>query len=165
MKRSSRSPPSRFRRGRLSVRLRPAPHLRIERRGSRGALLWLAVVAACLQLAGCMVGPDYKRPPVVQPDGFKSQAVSEPAPSIGPGINEIKDINDWWRLYADPNLDQLIATATTSNQTVAIAVAQVDQARALARIAASYLAPTISVDPSFSRTRYSGTRANAATGQ
>jgi multidrug efflux system outer membrane protein len=106
-----------------------------------------------------MVGPNYKRPPVVQPDGFKSQAVNEPAPSIAPGIK------DWWRLYTDPNLDQLIATATASNQTLQIAVAQVDQARALARIAASYLAPTISVNPSFSRARFSGSRDSTTTGQ
>ena len=72
---------------------------------------------------------------------------------------------EWWRLYADPNLDQLIATATASNQTIALAVARVDEARALARVAASYLAPTISVSPSFSRVRYSGTRDSTTTGQ
>jgi multidrug efflux system outer membrane protein len=119
-------------------------------------VLRFALVAASLQLAGCMVGPDYKRPPVVQPDGFKSQTVSQPAPPIAP---------EWWRLYADTSLDQLIATATASNQTLKLAVARVDQARALARIAASYLAPTISVDPSVSRTRYSGSRDSAVTGQ
>ena len=131
----------------------------------------IALAAACLQLAGCMVGPDYKRPPVVQPDGFKSsldsarddperaegsQTVSAPAPPIA---------TDWWRLYADPNLDQLIATATASNQSLKLAVARVDEARALARVAASYLAPTISVNPSFSRARYSGSRDSATTGQ
>jgi multidrug efflux system outer membrane protein len=103
-----------------------------------------------------MVGPGYKRPPVVQPGGFKSQALNEAAPPIA---------TDWWRLYADPNLDQLIATATASNQTLKLAVARVDEARALARIAASYLAPTISVNPSFSRVRYSGSRDSTATGQ
>ena len=115
-----------------------------------------ALAAASLPLAGCMVGPDYVRPPVVQPEGFKSQTVNQPAPPIAP---------EWWRMYADPDLAQLIATATASNQSIALAVARVDEARALARIAASYLAPTISVDPSFSRVRSSGTRDNATTGQ
>jgi multidrug efflux system outer membrane protein len=41
----------------------------------------------------------------------------------------------------------------------------VDEARALARVAASYLAPTISLDPSLSRTRLSGTRTSTGTGQ
>jgi outer membrane protein, multidrug efflux system len=116
-------------------------------------------VAACVQLAACMVGPDYKRPPVVQPDGFKSQVLGQPAPPIAPVMK------DWWRLYADPNLDQLIGTATASNQSLKLAVARVDEARALARVAASYLAPTISVDPSFARVRYSGSRASTTTGQ
>ena len=137
----------------MSVRSRPPARLRSER---PGGLLRFALVAASLQLAGCMVGPDYKRPPVVQPEGFKSETVSQPAPPIA---------TDWWRLYADPNLDQLIATATASNQSLKLAVARVDEARALARIAASYLAPTISVDPSFSRVRYSGSRDSTTTGQ
>jgi multidrug efflux system outer membrane protein len=118
-----------------------------------------ALAAASLQLAGCMVGPHYVRPPVVQPAGFKAQAASEPAPPIAP------DIKDWWRLYSDPNLDQLIATATASNQTLKVAVGRVDEARALARIAASYLAPTISVNPSFSRARYSASRDSTVSGQ
>ena len=122
-----------------------------------------ALIVPCVLLAGCMVGPDYKRPPVVEPQGFKSSldpsrndAVAAPAPRVAP---------EWWRLYGDANLDQLIATATASNQTLKLAVARVDEARALARVAASYLAPTISVDPSFARTRISGTRASPTTGQ
>jgi len=103
-----------------------------------------------------MVGPNYVRPPMAPPDGFKSQTVREPASPVAP---------DWWRLYADPNLDHLIETATASNQTLKVAVARVDEARALARIAGSYLAPTISFSPSFSRTRYSGSRDSATTGQ
>ena len=58
---------------------------------------------------------------------------------------------EWWRLYRDPDLDRLIATANASNQTLKQAVAAVDQARALARVAASYLAPTISANPTFTR--------------
>jgi multidrug efflux system outer membrane protein len=107
-------------------------------------------------LAGCMVGPNYKRPPLVPPAAFKSQTNSEPTPPIA---------SEWWRLYADPNLDHLIETATTSNQSLKLTVARVDEARALARVAASYLAPTISAAPSFSRVRYSGTRDSPTTGQ
>jgi multidrug efflux system outer membrane protein len=93
---------------------------------------------------------------VVEPNGFKSQAGSAPAPRIAP---------EWWRLYGDPNLDQLIATATASNQSLQLAAARVDEARALARVAASYLAPTISINPTVSRARYSGSRDSTATGQ
>jgi multidrug efflux system outer membrane protein len=113
-------------------------------------------VASSLALAGCMVGPNYVRPPLVPPEGFKSQAVSEPGPPIAA---------EWWRLYGDPNLDQLISTATASNQSLKLAVARVDEARAVARVAGSYLAPTIAANPSFSRARYSGTRDSPTRGQ
>jgi len=104
----------------------------------------------------CMVGPDYVRPSVEQPARFKSQAVSE----LGAPIQA-----EWWRLYSEPELEGLIATANESNQTLRQAVARVDEARALARVAGSFLYPTISNDPSFSRTRYSANRDSAVTGQ
>ena len=103
-----------------------------------------------------MVGPDYVRPPIETPGSFKSQADSKPAPLISP---------EWWRLYDDADLDQLIATATASNQTLQQAVAAVDQARALARIARSYLAPTISMNPTFTRQRTSATHNSSITGK
>jgi multidrug efflux system outer membrane protein len=114
------------------------------------------VVVLSVLLSGCMVGPNYKRPPVVQPEEFKSQAANGDAPLIAP---------EWWRLYREPELDRLIATANASNQTMKQAVAAVDQARALARVAGSYRYPTISLDPSFARTRTSATRDSAVTGQ
>src|SRR4029077_11083242 len=101
-----------------------------------------------------MVGRKYVRPTTEQPTGFKSQPGSEASPPIAA---------DWWRLYADPELDQLIGTAQRSNQTLGRAVARVDEARALARVAGSYLYPTVSLDPSYSRTRYSGARASTIT--
>jgi multidrug efflux system outer membrane protein len=114
------------------------------------------LVALTVLLAGCTVGPNYKRPPVAQPEGFKTPAASGEAPRLAP---------EWWRLYGESELDRLIATANDSNQTVRQAVAAVDQARALARVAGSYRYPTISLDPSFARTRTSATRVSAVTGQ
>jgi multidrug efflux system outer membrane protein len=116
-----------------------------------GAFSTVSVMAGA-----CMVGPDYVRPSVEQPARFKSQAISE----VGPPIPQ-----EWWRLYREPELDRLIATATESNQTLRQAVARVDEARALARVAGSFLYPTISTTPSFSRTRYSANRDSTLTGQ
>src|SRR5882762_4595024 len=115
------------------------------------ALSTVSVVAA-----GCAVGPNFARPAVEEPALFKSGGAGEPAPPIQ---------TDWWRLYGDLGLDQLIASAHASNQTLQQAVARVDQARALARVAGSFLYPTISADPSYSRTRYSGNRRSINTGQ
>jgi multidrug efflux system outer membrane protein len=117
----------------------------------------LATLSTVSVMAGaCMVGPDYVRPSVEQPARFKSQAISE----VGPPISE-----EWWRLYREPELDRLIAIASESNQTLRQAVARVDEARALARVAGSYLYPTISNDPSFRRQRYSANRESTITGK
>jgi len=123
-------------------------------------LLRLRVLAALptvsVMAGACMVGPDYVRPSVEEPARFKSQAVSE----LGPPIPA-----EWWQLYREPELDRLIATATESNQTLRQAVARVDEARALARVAGSFLYPTISSNPRFSHTRYSANRDSTVTGQ
>jgi multidrug efflux system outer membrane protein len=105
---------------------------------------------------GCMVGPDFVRPAMEQPPRFKSQADGEAGPPVPA---------EWWQLYRDPALDQLVATARTSNQNIRLAVARVDEARALARVAGSYLFPTIDANPSFSRTRYSANRDSTITGK
>src|ERR1700704_568332 len=114
-----------------------------------------AVVMIAATFSGCMVGPEYVRPPVERSAAFKS-----PAPEAGQAAIP----EEWWRLYRDPDLDALITMANASNQTLRQAVARVDQARALARVAASYKYPTISVDPIVSRQRLSANRASAITG-
>jgi multidrug efflux system outer membrane protein len=102
-----------------------------------------------------LLGPNYVRPKVEQPAQFKSQADKEPAPAIA---------RDWWRLYGDPELDQLIVTANASNQSLRLAVARVDEARALARVAGSYLYPTLSANPTLTYAHESGNRESTITG-
>src|SRR2546426_11747342 len=87
------------------------------------AALW----AVCAMAGGCMVGPNYARPAGEQPAHFKSEADSEPAPYIA---------REGWRLYGDPELDRLIATATASGPTLRQAAARDDDGPALARGAA-----------------------------
>jgi multidrug efflux system outer membrane protein len=116
-----------------------------------GTLLSLAIVPP-----GCEVGPNYARPKVEQPLAFKSPPTTEPSQPIP---------TDWRRLYNDPQLDHLIATANESNQNLRQAVACVDQARALAHVAASFLLPTVTANPSFSRTLTSANKASTTTGK
>lgn len=116
----------------------------------------VALAGVTLLASGCLVGPDFKRPAVEQPSHFKSQADDEAGPPVPA---------EWWKLYRDPELDRLIATAQASNQNIRLAVARVDQARALARVAGSFLYPTITADPRFSHTTYSANRISANTGR
>ena len=79
--------------------------------------------AACLALAGCAVGPDYKAPPTPTTAGFAAAtpAIATPAAPSG----------DWWRLYQDPALDGLIQAALANNKDIAVAAANLAEARGL----------------------------------
>jgi multidrug efflux system outer membrane protein len=119
---------------------------------TRTVALSITVVIA----AGCAVGPKYVRPPVDQPAHFTSEPTDDAAPLIAP---------EWWRLYNDSELDRLIASAHVSNQTLQQAVAAVDHARALTRVARSYLYPSIALNLNFLRQRLSANRESSITGQ
>jgi outer membrane protein, multidrug efflux system len=122
--------------------------------GYRPPLQLLVIITALA--AGCTVGPKYVRPAVDQPPHFKSQPADNAAPLIAP---------EWWRLYNEPEIERLIASAHASNQTLQQAVAAVEQARALTRVARSYLYPSIALNSAFVRERLSATRASTITGQ
>jgi multidrug efflux system outer membrane protein len=94
-----------------------------------------------LLLAGCSVGPEYQRPEMPLPAQFPA-----PAQSAGPQIPA-----DWWKLYGDPQLDQLVEAVRTRNADLRIAAAQVEEAEAVMRQARAALFPEIT--GTFTRTR------------
>lgn len=95
-----------------------------------------------LLLTGCTtVGPDYKRPEAPVPAQFPvSSAPGEPA------IQQ-----DWWTLYSDATLNELVASARANNADLRVAAAQVQEAEAVMRQARAALFPEIT--GSFTRTR------------
>jgi multidrug efflux system outer membrane protein len=86
-------------------------------------------------LTACAVGPDYKRPAVVEPPSFRSQV--GPAEAIS-----LADV-PWWEAFHDPVLQQLIQEALASNYNVQVAVARVQEARAQVGVARSRFFPQI----------------------
>ncbi len=109
-------------------------------------------VVRCAVLAGvgslaaaCMVGPDYKQPPVTAPAAFKEAAPAdwkqaEPRDAIRKG--------KWWELFGDPQLSALEEQVAVSNQSLAQAMAQYQAARAAAWGARANLFPTVTANPS-----------------
>src|SRR6266481_5869949 len=75
-----------------------------------------------LFLAGCAVGPGYRRPTVNAPSAFSSDSVIS--------TNSFADL-PWWKVFHDEALQDLIRTALTNNYDVRIAVARIEQARAI----------------------------------
>jgi len=94
----------------------------------------LAGVAVLLTLAGCTVGPKYKRPVLQPPDKYYTDTA--------PQATSIADL-PWWELFRDPVLRNLILEALKNNYDVNIAAARVEQARAQAGVARSLYFPQI----------------------
>src|SRR6185436_8886934 len=94
---------------------------------------------AAVLLAGCAVGPNYKRPVVDSPEGFRRSATDTNTPS---GTNSFADLG-WWETFQDPQLTAYLAEALTNSWDTKIAAARVLQAEAVARITRSEFMPTI----------------------
>lgn len=106
----------------------------------------LLVLSATTLLAGCALGPDYKRPSLVLPPEWQT----EPA-----GQEMIANLA-WWDLLKDEELRRLIEIALAENKDVQIAVASIDEFRARLGIARSDLYPTIDLSGQAGRVRQSG---------
>jgi NodT family efflux transporter outer membrane factor (OMF) lipoprotein len=85
----------------------------------------IAILAALEILAACTVGPRY-RPPVTA-DGAEAPLVS-----LTPNAETTAlPPDDWWRLYHDSLLDQLLQEAFTANDELKVAQANLSAARAV----------------------------------
>ncbi len=110
----------------------------------------LALPLIVVLLAACALpAPDYQKPAAELPDAWGVAGGRKPLP---PGA-------DWWRIYGDARLSQLVDEALTNNTNLAIAVARVNEARAQMGVLEADLLPTVGA--SFDRSR---TRASVVTG-
>jgi len=107
-----------------------------------------ACVLAIAALAGCApVGPDYQRPSYELPQAYRD---APPAPGA-----QIRA--DWWTLYGDAKLDELVATSLERNSDIRLAVARIEEADANLRVANAAFLPEINVGSTPNRTRFSNT--------
>ncbi len=102
-------------------------------------------IAVVLTLAGCAVGPNYQRPPVNTPAGFRDATNSV-------STNSFADL-PWWGVFKDPVLQDLIHVALTNNYDLRIILTRVDQARALQAQARSQFLPQLGYTGEASRGR------------
>jgi NodT family efflux transporter outer membrane factor (OMF) lipoprotein len=104
-----------------------------------------------MALAGCAVGPDYRRPAAPTSPTYKEAAgwvSAAPADTLEKG--------PWWRLFGDPALDGLEAKVQVNNQNVAAAEAAYRQARALVAEQRAALFPTVNLNASGTRSGSGG---------
>src|SRR6202021_333796 len=103
------------------------------------AALLVGIVTALGLMTGCMMGPKYKRPTVDVPQEFRAPAPQQAAQASSLGNEQ------WWQLYQDPVLTQLIHTAIADNYDVRIAAARVLEAQAEVGITRSNQFPSASI--------------------
>src|SRR5246127_1591937 len=98
-----------------------------------------AALLPLLSLTGCTVGPKYKRPAFQPPANFYSEEQTKQI--------SIADFG-WWELFKDPVLQGLIRDALKNNYDLQLAVARVDQERALVGVSRSQYFPEVGYDAS-----------------
>ncbi len=104
---------------------------------------WLCVAMGGI-LAGCTMGPNYRRPPVAAPPAFRGQPV--------PSAESLADLS-WWEAFPDPVLISLIKEALAANNDLKTAIARVDESRSLAEIARSEYYPRAGYEAGMQRDR------------
>jgi outer membrane protein, multidrug efflux system len=101
----------------------------------------IVVALLPLFLAGCTVGPKYVRPAVQPPANFyaEQQAAANSAADMA-----------WWDLFKDPILQDLIREALKNNYDLQLAMARVEQERALLGVSRSQYYPQVAYGASIS---------------
>ena len=103
--------------------------LRIGSLGIAGLLVWSV---------GCApVGPDYKRPDLLPPVQHRWAENTQSAATLAD--------TPWWQVFDDDALQALIRDAVVHNLDLRVALARVQESRALAGVAKSFLYPEINL--------------------
>ena len=79
----------------------------------------IGIAAILLLSASCKLGPDYRRPVLDTPEDFRGVADEESLANV-----------DWWEIFEDPILRELIDAALEQNQNLLAAAWRIDEARA-----------------------------------
>ncbi len=101
-------------------------------------------------LAGCTVGPNYRRPAVTPPAVFRGSAGTTP-PTDPASLADLK----WFEVFKDEQLQHLVRTALVQNYDLRDAVARVDAARANLGITRADQLPTLAASADITTLRFS----------
>ena len=110
---------------------------------------WIGVALAAGLMAGCAVGPNYRRPAIETPQTFRA-----PAPLPAPEAASLADLK-WWDVFRDEKLQELIRTALAQNYDLRDAVTRVEAARANLGITRSDQFPNLAAGADVSTIRIS----------
>jgi len=104
--------------------------------------LKFCLTTIALSLAGCMMGPDYVRPSAPIAQSYKEASGDWKPVSPKDAVSR----GNWWEIYNDPKLNELMLKVKLNNQTIVAAEAQYRQAKALVDSAQAGLFPNLSLN-------------------
>jgi outer membrane protein, multidrug efflux system len=111
-------------------------------------MMKLAPLIAALVLAGCASVPPIDTASLpAAPAAFKEAGGQWT--TVAPAASQPR--GEWWKAFADPVLDDLVARADRANASIQVAAARLAQARALARSADADRAPQVGLGAGVSR--------------
>src|SRR5580765_7814784 len=108
----------------------------IEMHAGKEKLIVAFLVMLC---SGCAVGPNYKKPAVPVPPGYRGAPAEQTGKSGAASFADQK----WWDAFQDEALRDLIQTALKQNYDVRIAAARILEARAQLGITRADQLPTV----------------------
>ena len=132
----------------------------------------VALAMAFLLTMGCTVGPKYVRPPVQTPTTYKEIPQAAGNESEFWQTSQPRDgtkRGEWWKVFNDPQLNELEDKASSSNQEIVAATNNFLAARALVREARAQYFPTVTTNPGITNERpspgqFGGLRAGSSMG-
>jgi outer membrane protein, multidrug efflux system len=106
-----------------------------------------AIVLSAL-LAGCTVGPDYRKPPILSSHAPGAALTGADDPAFD---QKAQVPGRWWQLYNDPLFDTLEEKALTRNTDLRVALATLEQAQAELRGVELRSTPqtSLTIDPTY----------------
>jgi NodT family efflux transporter outer membrane factor (OMF) lipoprotein len=134
--------------------------MKILTRKPGNGIIQLCAAALLLLLAGCVVGPKYHPPSPPQPPPAAYKELPTQSQEAGlwtpaqPADAKLR--GKWWEIFNDPELNALEEQLDINNQNIKQSFENFMEARAVVREARSQYFPTLTVAPSFNRSRTSG---------
>ena len=95
-----------------------------------------------LLMCGCMVGPNYQRPGYPVPSTYRGEGPGIPTRPAEASFGDLQ----WFQVFKDPKLQELIEIALKENYDVQIAAQRVLAAREQVTIQKSFLFPTMNAN-------------------
>ena len=120
---------------------------------ARRFLSWQAAHAGLIMvmmLTGCAVGPDYQRPAVELPSVYPETPQADKSKAEEGAVSA-----QWWTLYNDATLNDLVSAALKNNVDIRKAIAQIDEAEATLSEVSASLFPEIDLGASQTKSRSS----------